>query len=68
MAVTWVTYSPDFAQWKCQVSPGITMTLAGWICLDLIVIESIAEADVENTGHDGINSVLGVPMRHEPHA
>jgi hypothetical protein len=44
------------------------MTLAGWICLDLIVIESIAEADVENTGHDGINSVLGVPMRHEPHA
>src|SRR6516225_7577886 len=26
MADTWVMYSPDFAQWKCQVSPGSTMT------------------------------------------
>jgi hypothetical protein len=68
MAVTWVTYSPDFAQWKCQVIARQRDDAAGWICLDLIAIESIAEADVENTGHDGINSVLGVPMRHEPHA
>jgi len=29
MAVTWVTYSPDFAQWKCQVSPGRIITLPG---------------------------------------
>ena len=29
MAVTWAMYSPDFAQWKCQVSPGRTMTLPG---------------------------------------
>src|ERR1700733_689826 len=29
IAVTCVTYSPDFAQWKCQVSPGRTMTLPG---------------------------------------
>src|SRR6266568_3818266 len=27
MAVTWVTYSPDFAQWKWDVLPGRTMTL-----------------------------------------
>jgi hypothetical protein len=29
MAVTWVTYSPDFAQWKWDVFPGRTMTLPG---------------------------------------
>ena len=29
MAVTWVTYSPDFAQWKWDVLPGRTMTLPG---------------------------------------
>ena len=29
IAITCVTYSPDFAQWKCQVSPGKTMTLPG---------------------------------------
>ena len=29
IAETWVTYSPDFAQWKCHVSPGSTMTLPG---------------------------------------
>src|SRR3977135_2221995 len=29
MAVTWVTYSPDFAQWKWGVPPGRTMTAPG---------------------------------------
>src|SRR6476646_4366240 len=29
MAVTWVTYSPDFAQWKWDGLPGRTMTLPG---------------------------------------
>ena len=29
MAVTWVTYSPDFAQWKWDVLPGRTITLPG---------------------------------------
>jgi hypothetical protein len=29
MAVTWVTYSPDFAQWKWGWPPGRTMTLPG---------------------------------------
>jgi len=29
MPVTSVTYSPDFAQWKCQVSPGRTITAPG---------------------------------------
>src|SRR6266704_2472796 len=41
---------------------------AGWIRLDLIAVESIAQTDVENTGHDRIDSVLGVPMRHELNA
>ena len=27
--VIWVMYSPDFAQWKCQVSPGRTTTAPG---------------------------------------
>jgi hypothetical protein len=25
-AMIWLTYSPDFAQWKCGVFPGSTMT------------------------------------------
>jgi hypothetical protein len=29
IAVTWVTYSPDRAQWKCGVPPGRTMTAPG---------------------------------------
>ena len=28
-AVTWVMYSPDFAQWKCGVPPGRAMTAPG---------------------------------------
>jgi hypothetical protein len=40
----------------------------GRIRLDLITVELIAQADVEDTGHDGVNSVLGVPGRHELHA
>src|SRR5215471_3926411 len=41
---------------------------AGWIRLDLVAVEPIAQADVEDTGHDRIDSVLGVLMRHEFHA
>src|SRR5262245_54128960 len=40
----------------------------GRISLDLITVELIAQADVEDTGHDGIDSVLGVSVRHELHA
>ena len=38
------------------------------IWLDLVPVESIAQADVENAGHDRINSILWVPVRHEFHA
>ena len=41
---------------------------AGRIRPDLIAVEPIAETDVENTGHDGIDAILGVLMRHEFHA
>src|SRR6516162_5368948 len=33
IAVTCVTYSPDFAKWKWEVLPGSTITLAGGISL-----------------------------------
>ena len=65
MAVTWVTYSPDFAQWKWDVLPGRT---AGWIRFDLVAVELIPQADVEDARHDGVDSVLGVFVRHELHA
>ena len=29
MAVIWLTYSPDLAQWKCGCPPGSTITLPG---------------------------------------
>jgi hypothetical protein len=51
MAVTWVTYSPDFAQWKWDVSPGRTITLPGGYATTFAV-ELLAQADVENAGYD----------------
>jgi len=48
MAVTWVTYSPDFAQWKWTYWPGRTMTATGRIRLHLGSPSNlIAQADVE---------------------
>jgi hypothetical protein len=41
---------------------------AGRICLDLVAVESIVQADLENAGHDRINSILWVPVWHEFHA
>src|SRR5262249_17539102 len=41
---------------------------AGWIGLDLVAVELIAQADVEDTRHDGVDAILGVLMRHEFHA
>jgi hypothetical protein len=38
---------------------------AGRIGLDLVSVETIAEADVENAGHDGVDPVLPVPVRHQ---
>jgi hypothetical protein len=35
----------------------------GRIRLDLIAVELIAEADVEDTGLDGVDSILGVSVR-----
>src|SRR5262244_3715404 len=33
------------------------------IGLDLVAVESVAEADVEHARHDGVDPVLGVPVR-----
>ena len=65
MAVTWVTYSPDFAQWKCQVSPGRTMTLPGGYAFTLLAVEPFAEPDIEHAGHHGVDAVLRVLVRHQ---
>src|SRR4029077_456336 len=40
----------------------------GRIRLHLIAVELIAEADVENAGHDCVDSVLRVFVRHQLHA
>jgi hypothetical protein len=56
-AVTWVTYSRDFAQWKWGVA-GQNDDAAGRICFDLVAVEPITEADVENAGHDRVVGCL----------
>ena len=65
-------YLSDVLAGLCPVEvPGITGQnddAARWICLDLIAVEAIAQTDVENTGHDRVDTVLGVPTRHEFHA
>ena len=40
IAVTWVTYSPDFAQWEVERIPGQNDDGTGRICLHLIGVES----------------------------
>src|SRR2546425_13036905 len=40
----------------------------GRIRLHLIAVELIAQADVENAGHDRVNSVLWVSVWHQLHA
>jgi hypothetical protein len=67
MAVTCVTYSPDFAQWKWDVLPGRMTTLPGGIRLHFIAIKLIAEADVENARYDCVHSVLRVFVWHQFH-
>jgi CheY-like chemotaxis protein len=41
---------------------------AGWIRLQLIGVELITQADVENAGDNGINSILWVPVWHQLNA
>jgi len=36
--------------------------------LQLSLVELFAPADVENAGHDGVDAVLLVPVRHQLHA
>jgi hypothetical protein len=63
-------YLSDVLAGLCPVKvpriTGPTDDAAGWICLDLIAVESIAQADLEKTGHDRIDSVLGVPSFVQP--
>src|SRR6266480_7461818 len=40
----------------------------GRIRLHLVAVELIAQADVENAGHDRVHSVLRVPVWHHLHA
>ena len=65
MAVICITYSPDFAQWKCHVSPGRTITQPGGYACTFIAVEMFAQADVENAGHDCVDPVLRVFVRHQ---
>jgi hypothetical protein len=67
MAVTRVTYSPDFAQWKCHVSPGKTTTLPGGYALSFSVSNRSPQTDVKATRKDSVDTVLRVPMQHEFH-
>ena len=41
---------------------------AGRIRLHPIAIEALAETDVEDAGHDGIDAVLRMPVRHQLYA
>jgi hypothetical protein len=41
---------------------------AGRICFDLVAVEPITEADVENAGHDRVVAVLRVSVGHQLHA
>ena len=43
-------------------------TATGRIRLQLIAVELIAETDVENAGHDCVDLVLRVSVRHQLHA
>ena len=40
----------------------------GWIGLQLTRVEFITESDIKNAGNHGINSILGVPVRHQLYA
>ena len=40
----------------------------GRIRLELIGVELIAKADVKNAGYNCVNSILRVPVWHQPHA
>src|SRR5438132_13320130 len=42
--------------------------VTGGISRHLIAVEPIADADVENAGHDGVDPVLRVSVRHQLHA
>ena len=68
MAVTCVTYSPDFAQWKCHVLPGRTTTLPGGCALRSSGSNRVAQADVKDARNHRVNSILRVLMRHKFHA
>jgi hypothetical protein len=50
------------------VLPGSTMTLPGWIRLQLIGVELAAETDVENAGDHCIDTILQVSVRHQLYA
>ena len=41
---------------------------AGRIRLEFIRVELITQADVENAGYNGVNSILRVPVWHQLHA
>jgi hypothetical protein len=36
--------------------------------LHLLTIELIPEANIKDAGHDCVDSILGVPVGHQPHA
>ena len=65
MPLTCEMYSPDFAQWKCGVLPGRTITLPGGYAFNLSASKFFAEPDIKHSGNDGVDPILRMHMRHQ---
>jgi hypothetical protein len=68
IAVTCVTYSPDFAQWEMGRVARENDHSAGRIGFQLTCVEFITQSDIKDTGNHGIDSILWVLVRHQLHA
>ena len=67
MAVTWMVCLADLPV-KSGCIAGQNDDATGRIRLRFIAVELIAQANVENAGHDRVDPVLRVSVRHQLHA
>ena len=58
MAVTCVTYSPDFAQWKMGRVAMQNDHGAGRMGFQLNRVEFVTQSDIREAGNHGIDSIL----------
>ena len=68
MAVTCVTYSPDFAPVEMPSVAGQNDNAARRIWLYLLAVEPLTESDVKDARHDRVDTIFGMFVRHEFHA